>query len=99
MHVAFTYFFRRNFDGQKLDIVFGKLQANENIRGGFSCVFNFKQLTFARLFSLNFSSKSRWCSPVPLKLESSPLKKEQINFLGIARAATLANNFWAATLP
>ena len=55
MHVAFTYFFRRNFDGQKLDIVFGKLQANENIRRGFSCVFNLKQLTFARLFSLNFS--------------------------------------------
>ena len=55
MHVAFTYFFRRNFDGQKLDIVFGKLQANENIRRGFSCVFKLKQLTFARLFSLNFS--------------------------------------------
>ena len=37
------------------------------IRGG---VCNFKQLTFARLFSLNFSSKSPWCSPVPLKFES-----------------------------
>ena len=31
----FTYFFRRNFDGLKFDIVFGKLQANENIRKGF----------------------------------------------------------------
>ena len=70
MHVAFTYFFRRNFDGRKLDIVFGKLQAHENIRGGFSCVFNFKQLTFARLFSLIFSSESPWCSPVSLKFES-----------------------------
>ena len=27
-------------------------------------------MTFARLFSLNFSSKSPWCSPVPLKFES-----------------------------
>ena len=27
-------------------------------------------MTFARLFSLNFSSKSLWCSPVPLKFES-----------------------------
>ena len=25
MHVVFTYFSRRNFDGQKFDIVFGKL--------------------------------------------------------------------------
>ena len=36
------------------------------IRGG---VCNFKQLTFARLFSLNFSSKSPWCSSVPFKFE------------------------------
>ena len=54
MYVVSTYFFRRNFDRQRIDIVFGKLQANENIGEGFSC--NFKQLTFARLFSLNFSS-------------------------------------------
>ena len=27
-------------------------------------------MTFARLFSLNFSSKCPWCSPVPLKFES-----------------------------
>ena len=27
-------------------------------------------MTFARLLSLNFSSKSPWCSPVPLKFES-----------------------------
>ena len=28
-------FFRRNFYEQKFDVAFGKLQANENIRGGF----------------------------------------------------------------
>ena len=69
MHVIFTYFSRRNFDGQKPDIVFGKLSANENIGGGFSCVCNFKQLTCARLFYLNFSNKSPWCSPVSLKFK------------------------------
>ena len=35
IHVVFTYFFLRNFDGQKFNIVSGKLEANENIRGGF----------------------------------------------------------------
>ena len=65
----FTYFFQRN-DGQKFDVVCGKLKASVNIREGFSCVGNFKQLTFPRLFSLNFSSKSPWCSPVSLKPES-----------------------------
>ena len=70
MHVVFTYFFLGNFDGQKFDIVFGKLKANENIREGFFCACNFKQLTFARLFSLKFSSKSPWGNPVPLKFES-----------------------------
>ena len=30
-------------------------------------------MTFARLFSLNFSSKSSWCSPVSLKFESDNL--------------------------
>ena len=70
MHIVFTYFFQCNFDGQKFEIVFGKLEANKNIRGGFSCVCNFKQLTFARFFSLNFSNKCPWCSPVSLKFES-----------------------------
>ena len=65
----FTYFFQRN-DGQKFDVVCGKLKASVNTREGFSCVGNFKQLTFPRLFSLNFSSKSPWCSPVSLKPES-----------------------------
>ena len=73
MHVVFNYFYRRNFDGQKFDIVFGKLSANEIIWGDFSCVCNFKQLTFARLLSLSFSSKSPWCSPVSLKFESCNL--------------------------
>ena len=70
IHVVFTYYFWRDLDAQKCCIVFGKLWSTENIREGFSCVCNFKQLTFARLFSLNFSSKSPWCSPVPLKFES-----------------------------
>ena len=69
MHVACTCLFRRNFDGKRFDIVFNKLKANENIRESFSCICNFKQLTFARLFSLNLS-KSPWCSPVPLKFKS-----------------------------
>ena len=33
-----------------------------------------KQLTFAILFSLNFSNKSPWCSQVPLKFESYKLR-------------------------
>ena len=83
VNVVFTYFFRRNFDGQKFDIVFGKLEANENIGEGFSCVCNFKQLTFARLFSLNFSSKSPWCSPVPLKFESYNLRHCKKNYCNL----------------
>ena len=34
IHVVCTWFFRGNFDGQKFDAAFGKLQANESIRGG-----------------------------------------------------------------
>ena len=79
MHVVFNYFFRCTCDGQKFDIVFGKLWANENIQEGFSCVCNFKQLTFARLFTLNFSSKSPWCSLVPLKFESYNLHQYKKN--------------------
>ena len=70
IHVVFTYYFWRDLDAQKCCIVFGKLWSTENIREGFSCVCNFKQLTFARFFFLNFLSKSPWCSPVPLKFES-----------------------------
>ena len=40
----------------------------------FSFVSNFNKLTFARLFSLNFSNKSPWCSPVQLKFESYNLQ-------------------------
>ena len=36
----------------------------------FSCVCNFKQSTFAILFSLNFLSKSTWCSPVLLEIDT-----------------------------
>ena len=39
----------------------------------YSCVCNFKQLTFVRLFSLKFSSKTPWCSSVPWKFESCNL--------------------------
>ena len=42
----------------------------KNIRWGFSCVCNINYLTFARFLSLNFSSKSPWCSPVSLKFGS-----------------------------
>ena len=35
IHGTYTYCFQRNFDGQKFDVVFGKLRTNENIRGGF----------------------------------------------------------------
>ena len=40
----------------------------------FSFVSNFIKLTFARLSFLNFSSKSPWWSPVPLKFESYNLQ-------------------------
>ena len=42
----------------------------KTFEGFFSYVCNFKQLTFSRLLSLNFLSKSARCSPVPLKFES-----------------------------
>ena len=79
MQVVFPYFFWRDFAWQKFDIVFGKLQASENIQEGFSCAYNFKLLTFAKLFSLNFWSKSSWCSPVPLKFESYNLRGRKKN--------------------
>ena len=48
--------------GKNLASFLVKLQTNENIRG--------KHSTFARSFSLNFSSISPWSSPVSLKFES-----------------------------
>ena len=67
------------------------------IRGG---VCNFKQLTFARLFSLSFSSKSPWVTQFHWNLSLTPLQKEllQVSFLGIYRTTTLPNNFWATEL-
>ena len=47
-----------------------KLQTKKNIRGGFSFIIDFKKPIFARLFSLNFSSKECVVEPVPLKFES-----------------------------
>ena len=60
----------------------------------FPFVNNFKKLTFARLFSLNFSSKSLWCSAVPLKFESynlQPCKENccKLVFFGIYRTTAL----------
>ena len=75
MHFVCTYFCRRNFD--EIDVVFGKLYANKNIQRGFSFVSNFKKLSLARLFSLNFLSKSPWCSTtreIYLKFESYNLQ-------------------------
>ena len=40
----------------------------------FSLASNFKKLTFARLFFLNFSNKSPWSSLVSLKFESYNLQ-------------------------
>ena len=56
-------------------------------------------MTFARSFSLDFSSKSPSSIEIWV-LQPPPLQKGllQVSFLGIYRAATLANNFWAATL-
>ena len=48
------------------------------------------------MFSLNFLSKSPWCSTVLLKVLQPPtLQKEllQVSFLGIYRTTTLQNNF------
>ena len=45
----------------------------------FAFVNNFKKLTFARFFSLNFSIKSTWCSPFRLKFESYNLQHYKKN--------------------
>ena len=42
LHVVCTYFFWRNFYGQKFSVVFGRLQANENIWGGFPTLVTLK---------------------------------------------------------
>ena len=52
-----------------------KLQTKKNIRGGFSFIIDFKKPIFARLFSLNFSSKECVVEPVPLKFESYNLQR------------------------
>ena len=44
-----------------------------------SFVSSFKKLIFARLFSLNVSSKSPWCSPVSLKFDSYNLQHCKMN--------------------
>ena len=60
-------FFHKISTGKISTPLWVKLRVNENILGG-------STLTFARLFSLNFSSKSPWCSPVRLKFESYNLQ-------------------------
>ena len=53
--------------------IFSKLQANENIRGGFSLLVTLKSWLLQDC-PPNFSSKGLWCSPVPLKFESYNLQ-------------------------
>ena len=104
MHVVLAYFFWRTFDVMGKDLA--SFLVSCKLMKTFGKVFPvFVTLNswLARLFSLNFSIKFPSCSPVPLKFESYNLhhfKKEllQVSFFGIYRAATLANNFWAATL-
>ena len=43
-------------------------------------VSNFKKPIFLRLFSLNFSSKAPWCSPVPLKFDPYNFQHCQKNY-------------------
>ena len=100
-------FFRCNFSGWNFDVI-STMQCISLFllifltflflfSRRFSCVFNFEQLTFARLFPLKFSS-----GPLPLKfvsfLQNLPFQKEllQVNFLCIYRTATLPNNFYIA---
>ena len=107
IYVVFTYFFRCNFSGWNFDVI-STMQCISLFllifltflflfSRRFSCVFNFEQLTFARLFPLKFSS-----GPLPLKfvsfLQNLPFQKEllQVNFQCIYRTATLPNNFYIA---
>ena len=91
-HVIFMYFLR-NFDWQKLDVILVKFQDKWKHSKRFSFVSNFKKLTFAKLFSINLSSKSPWCSTAPLKFVSPTLKKElpQVSFLSIFTEQLLYN--------
>ena len=75
-------FFDKISMGKNSTLCLFKLQAYEKQSKGFSFVTNFKKLTFARQFSLYFSSKSPWCRPVPSKFDSYNL---QVCFLGIYR--------------
>ena len=89
IHGVSTYFFRRNFDGRIINFVCkyffstkfrwirrrcSKVVSWWKHSREFSFVSNFKKLTFARSFSLNFLSKCPWCSTVLLKFESYNLQ-------------------------
>ena len=69
-----TLFVRNFFDeilmGKNSMSFLAKLQANENHSKRLFSLSNFKKLTFLKLFSLNFSGKSPWCSSFPLNFES-----------------------------
>ena len=81
----FTHtFLNETLTGRKSTSLLVKLQANENIWGSITLLHylhysNFKKLNFARLFSLNFSGKSPWCSPFRLKFESYNLQHYKKN--------------------
>ena len=49
------------------------------MQGGFPLLVTFKKPIFLRLFCLNFSSKTPWCSPVPLKYDPYNLQHWQKN--------------------
>ena len=71
--------------GRNMTSFLVKLQANKTLRR-LSFVSNFKKMTFARFFSLDFSSKSPWCRPFSIKmwdLQLPKLEKEppQVSFL------------------
>ena len=67
-----------------------------------SLVSNFNKLTFATLFSFNFSSKSLWAiQPSSIKiwvLQPTTFQDQpsQVSFLGMFRASTPPHNFLAA---
>ena len=63
-------FFDVNLMGKDLTSFLVSCKLMKTFQKFFPVFVTLNSLTFARLFSLNFSSESPWCSPVPLKFES-----------------------------
>ena len=74
IQVVSTYFFRRNVDGQKTGRRFWLSYKLIKTSWRFSFVSYFKKMTFVRLFYLNFSRKSPWCSLLWSEFESYNLQ-------------------------